>query len=232
MEFRIDHIGNARAAVIVIENAWPDPQALIDFAAARNDYSARSLYYPGVRSAAPADYVRWVATGLQELVRTTFELDEEVVVSEANFSLVTLSSERLVPFQRVPHFDSTDRKRIAVLHYLCKPEHGGTSFYRHRSTGIEIMTEEMREQYMRTVNAEVRSQGMPPSRFIDESTNLFERVAKYEAVFNRMLIYAGSFLHSGNVPPNVAPDANPRTGRLTLNTFLRPRSASAQYWAS
>jgi hypothetical protein len=94
------------------------------------------------------------------------------------------------------------------------------------------MTEEMREQYMRTVNAEVRSQGMPPSRFIDDSTNLFERVAKYDAVFNRMLIYAGSFLHSGNVPPDAATDADPRTGRLTLNTFLRPRSAKVQYWAS
>lgn len=232
MDFRIDHIGNARSAVIVIENAWADPQALIDFAATRTDYSARSLYYPGVRSAAPPDYVHWIANELQSLVQSTFGLDEEVVVSEANFSLVTISSPKLVPFQRVPHFDSTDQKRIAVLHYLCRPEHGGTSFYRHRSSGIEIMTDEAREQYMRSVNAEVRAQGMPPPQFIDDSTSLFERVAKYDAAFNRMLIYRGSFLHSGNVPPAVAPDANPRTGRLTLNTFLRPRSAKAQYWAS
>ncbi|HEY5806996.1 MAG TPA: DUF6445 family protein, partial [Povalibacter sp.] len=51
-------------------------------------------------------------------------------------------------------------------------------------------------------------------------TPLFERIARYEAVFNRALIYRGSLLHSVNVPNDFVPDTNPRTGRLTLNTFL------------
>jgi hypothetical protein len=55
---------------------------------------------------------------------------------------------------------------------------------------------------------------------VEGDSELFERVAKYEAAFNRALIYRGNMLHSVNVPPGFVPDPNPRTGRLTLNTFL------------
>jgi hypothetical protein len=218
VQHRVDHIGNARAPVLVIENAWPQPQSLIEIAAARKDYSARSLYYPGVRSSAPPEYAHSIVANLRDLIRTTFDLAGEMVITDATFSLVMTPPDKLVPFQRVPHFDSADQNRIAVLHYLS--EVGGTSFYRHRSTGTEIVTAEVQESYMRTVNSEVRTVGMPPAQYVDGDTALFERTARYDAVFNRMLVYRGSMLHSVNVPAGFAPDANPRTGRLSLNTFL------------
>ena len=43
----------------------------------------------------------------------------------------------------------------------------------------------------------------------------FERIANYEPVFNRMLIYRGKSLHSASIGPAFAFDADPRTGRLT-----------------
>jgi hypothetical protein len=46
-------------------------------------------------------------------------------------------------------------------------------------------------------------------------------------VFNRLLIYRGASLRSGNIGPGFAFDANPRTGRLTLNLFLRFQPAPA-----
>jgi hypothetical protein len=220
LEFRIDYIGNARSPVVVIENFWADPQALIEHAAARNDYSARSLYYPGIRSSAPPEYAHAITAQLRDLIRSTFDLQEDLVITDSTFSLVMTPAEKLVPFQRVPHFDSVDMGRLAVLHYLCHPRHGGTSFYRHRSTGMEVITEDVRDQYIRAVNAEVKTTGMPPARFIEGDTELFERIGRYDAVFNRALIYRGSMLHSVNTPPDFVPDPNPRTGRLTLNTFL------------
>jgi hypothetical protein len=225
VQVRLDHVGNARAAVLVVEHVWPDPDALIEAAAGRTDYGTRSLYYPGVRSVAPPEYAHGIVASLRELIRSTFDLQDELVITDSTFSLVVTPEEKLVPFQRVPHFDSVDQNRIALLHYLCAPGRGGgTSFYRHRSTGIEIVTAESQEEYIRTVNAEVRAAGMPPPRYVDGDTQLFERIAKYDAVFNRALIYRGSMLHSVNVPPDFVPDANPRTGRLTLNTFLTMRS--------
>ena len=222
MQYRVDHVGNARAPVVVIEGAWPDAHALVDIAAARTDYSVRSLYYPGVRSSAPPEYAHATVANLRELIRATFDLTGEIVITESTFSLVATPADKLVPFQRVPHFDSADPSRIAVLHYLS--DLGGTSFYRHRSTGTEIVTASEQERYMRTVNAEVKDGGMPPAQYVDGDTPLFERIARYDAVFNRMLVYRGSMLHSVNVPPGFVPDLNPRTGRLSLNTFLAVKS--------
>jgi hypothetical protein len=125
-----------------------------------------------------------------------------------------------VPFQRVPHFDSVDRDRYALLHYLCGPDKGGTSFYRHRRTGIESVTAENRDAYMKAVNSEVKERGMPPPCFIGGDTEQFERIAAYECRFNRILVYRGRNLHSVNTPPEFIPSANPRIGRLTVNTFL------------
>ena len=224
MQFRVDHVGNARIAVLLVENAWPSPHALIEAAASRDDYGARSLYYPGIRSPAPPEYARDIVATLQDLIRSTFELPGELVITDSSFSLVTTPAQKLVPFQRVPHFDSVDHNRVAVLHYLCGPEHGGTSFYRHRSTGLEVVTAAAQEQYIRTVNAEVKASGMPPARYVDGDTELFERIARYDAVFNRVLIYRGNMLHSVNVPQDFAPDPDPRTGRLTVNTFLITRT--------
>jgi hypothetical protein len=218
VQHRVDYVGNARAPVLVIENAWPDPQALVEIAAARSDYSMRSLYYPGVRSSAPPEYAHSIVANLRDLIRTKFDLAGELVITDSTFSLVLTPPDKLVPFQRVPHFDSADQNRIAVLHYLS--ELGGTSFYRHRSTGTEVVTADMQETYMRSVNGEVKTVGMPPSQYVDGDTPLFERTVRYDAVFNRMLVYRGSMLHSVNVPAGFVPDTNPRTGRLSINTFL------------
>jgi len=222
---RVDYVGKGRAPVLVIEDAWPDPDALLALAAQRTDYARTSLYYPGLRSAAPREYALPLLESVRELVRETFGFKDEVVITDSSFSLVTTPAEKLVPFQRVPHYDSPDQDRLALLHYLCAS--GGTSFYRHRSSGIEVITHEIEERYIRMVNSEVREHGMPPARYVEGDSELFERVARYDAVYNRLLIYRGSMLHSVNVPHDFVPDTNPRTGRLTVNTFTTARPTSA-----
>jgi hypothetical protein len=225
VDIRIDYVGSRRAPVIVIDDVWPDAHALVDLAASQRDYAASSLYYPGVRRPAPRDYASGIVSSLTDLMRSTFGITDEVVITDSIFSIVLTPPGKLVPFQRVPHFDSVDQDRIALLHYLCAS--GGTSFYRHRSTGVEIVTADVQESYIRAVNAEVRSQGMPPAQYVDGDSELFERTARYDAVFNRALIYRGSMLHSVNVPRDFVPDPDPRTGRLTLNTFLMTRPGNS-----
>jgi hypothetical protein len=220
VDTRVEFIGAARSPIVVIDDCWGDPRSLVDIARGKSDYSARSLYYPGVRSPAPVHYAQALVAQLDGIIRETFGVQARPAITDSTFSLVATPLGKLVGFQRVPHFDSTDPNRIAVLHYLCGPEFGGTAFYRHRSSGIEVVTEENRERYIRAVNAEVKAAGMPPPGFIDGSTPLFERIARYDCVFNRVLIYRGHSLHSVNIPPEFAPTADPRDGRLTVNTFL------------
>jgi hypothetical protein len=220
LQIRVDYIGNERAPVIVIEEVWDDPQSLVEAAARKTDYSVRSLYYPGVRSSAPQEYVHAITNQLRDIITSTFGLSGQLAITDSTFSLVATPAEKLVAFQRVPHFDSADPNRIALLHYLCGPEFGGTAFYRHRSSGIEGVTEENRERYTCAVNTEEKSSGMPPPRFIDEDTPMFERIARYDCVFNRALIYRGRNLHSVNTPRSYVASTDPRSGRLTVNTFL------------
>ncbi len=221
MQHRIDYVGSSRAPVLVIEDAWPNASALVELAAERRDFVPRSLYYPGVRSPAPVDYARGIVARLNDLICSTFEIDD-LVITDSTFSIVATPPEKLVPFQRVPHFDSVDPNGLALLHYLS--DLGGTSFYRHRSTGLEIITGAVQEEYIEKVNAEVRAKGMPPPAYVDGDTEFFERIAKYDAAFNRALIYRGSMLHSVNVPEGFIPAPDPRNGRLSLNTFLTARA--------
>ncbi len=218
MQVRVDHIGHGRAPVIVVDDAWPDARGIFEHAAARTDYDASSLYYPGVRCAAPRDYARGIVDSLAGLIRGELKLAGDLQITDCVISLVLTPPEKLVPFQRVPHYDSTDPNRVALLHYLCAS--GGTSFYRHRATGTETVTASAEDAYIRAVNAEVRANGMPSARYVDGDSDFFERIGRYEAAFNRALIYRGSMLHSVNVPADFVPDPNPRTGRLSVNTFL------------
>ena len=218
MQARIDFVGNDRAPVIVVDDVWPDARSLFEHASSRTDYGASSLYYPGVRCAAPKDYAQAIVDSLSALIHDALGVRGTLAITDSVISLVTTPPDKLVPFQRVPHYDSTDPNRVALLHYLCAS--GGTSFYRHRGSGTETVTADAEEAYIRQVNAEVRATGMPPPRYVDGDSPLFERIGRYDAVFNRALIYRGNMLHSVNVPPDFIPDTNPRTGRLSVNTFL------------
>jgi len=217
---RLDRIGNSGAPVLVIDDFYPDPERLVAQAESLPGYSRTSKFYPGVRAQGSLDYVRTVRDLLRTLAPQMFGAPNDIVPRECNFSLVTFRPEDTVPFQRIPHFDGTDMNNIAVLHYLCEPRHGGTAFYRHRSTGYEVITAGNMKAYAQTVDDEIRAHGMPPPGYVNGSTALFERIAAYEATFNRALVYRGTSLHSGSIPADFVPDSNPRTGRLTLNSFF------------
>jgi hypothetical protein len=209
-----------QAPVMVIDDFHPDPHALVAQAAAGN-FSVTAKYYPGVRAKGSFEYVKGVRQCLRALLPEVFGAPHGLEPTECNFSMVTLPPEQTIPFQRIPHFDGTDGNTFAVLHYLCQPRHGGTAFYRHRRTGIEVVTPANVEHYARAVDADMAEHGLPAPGYVTGSTALFEQIAAYEAVFNRALVYSGTSLHSGLIPEGWKPDANPTTGRLTVNTFLQ-----------
>ncbi len=128
------------------------------------------------------------------------------------------------PIQSVPHFDGFDRTHIASVHYLCTEEFGGTSFYRHRSTGYETMDAQRIVEYAPRLKAEVMGLNTRSFTYIRGDTALFERTASVEAKFNRAIYYRSNVLHSGDIPANISMPAQPRKGRLTANTLgvIRP----------
>jgi len=223
---RMERIGNARAPVLVIDDFHPNPEALLEQAASQTGYAATSKFYPGVRARGTLEYVLEVREQLRALLPKVFGAPNDVVPTECNFSMVTLPAEETIPFQRIPHFDGTDMHTIAVLHYLCEPRHGGTAFYRHRRTGYEVIAADNVGRYRQAVDEDIHRSGLPAPGYVNGSTDLFERIAAFDVAFNRALVYRGTSLHSGSIPADFVPDANPRTGRLTLNSFFQLQTAS------
>lgn len=141
-------------------------------------------------------------------------------LTEASFSVVSTPPDALQPVQRVPHFDSPDQSLLAMLHYLRVPEGSGTAFYRHRSTGIERVSNDNHGQLAACANSEF-AKAPPDPGYFNDSDAFFEQIGRVDAVADRLIIYHCSLLHSGVIPPEMKFSADPTKGRLTANFFIR-----------
>jgi hypothetical protein len=222
-DFRHDivRIGNDAAPVLVVDDFLSDPELIRDYVAQLGIFKPGYASYPGVQSVVPPIYVHALKLFLVDILKPVFGLgNAQLAKAFSGFSLVTTPPEKLELVQRLPHFDSTDRKQIALLHYLCPPGKGGTAFYRHRRTGYEYIDETRLAHYTDSVNAELNELGLPPARYVDASTAQYERITGFAPVFNRVLIYRSSTLHSADIAEEFDFDPDPRTGRLTVNALF------------
>lgn len=202
--------------LIIIDGFHPDPDGLID-AASKAAYGDPGKHYPGVRAKAPPGHLQPCQAVLAEVLGGGFGL-AGARLAETSFSLVTTPPDALAPIQRLPHFDGTDRGRIALLHYLTGPEEAGTAFYRQRETGYETITQDRLDAYRAALHR-AYPEG-PPAGYFSGGDHHFEQIQTVEARPNRAIIYRGVTLHSGLIPDDFAFAASPAEGRLTINTFL------------
>ncbi len=223
---QLTHFGREKQPVIVIDNFLPDPDVLIDDAAMLS-FCPMGPHYPGVRAVVPPILVERFLHDLVGLIADTFGITMAFSEVESWYSIVTKRPEALTPIQRLPHFDSGDPNRIALLLYLARSEQGGTSFFRHRATGLESVAEDVQEVYAAAIEADVSKHGLPDPAYIAGDTPMFERIAHYQARFNRAIIYRGNTLHCADIPPDMPLPADPERGRLTVNSFINGRPAPA-----
>lgn len=218
-------IGNSQSPAVVIDEFSGDLGRILEIADALAPYPAERTLYPGVRrvitsadEAADA-YIVESCERAGQFIAGAFEMDSFDLL-EASFSMVTTKPSALSPPQRSPHFDTTDQNHLALLHYLRVPSGSGTAFYRQRATGVERVTDANLQPFVRTAEADARR--LPPSSgYIGRSNDFFEQIGMVEAVPDRLVIYQGSLLHSGIIPPDFNFSGDPREGRLTANLFVR-----------
>ena len=213
-------IGREAAPLLVIDNVVAQPDELVEIAASKH-FGDGGSYYPGIRVRAPLSYQHYVLERLGSLFTDRLGLaGRRLRFTMCHFSVVTTPAEKLEHLQRIPHIDSVSGDEIAFIHYLFKRDFGGTAFYRHRSTGFEVIDLERRAQYFACVEQERLGPNNPPAAYINGSTPLYEQVAGEAGVFNRMLVYRRNSLHSGSINPQFPLIADPRSGRLSINGFL------------
>jgi hypothetical protein len=221
-DFRLQalRIGREQAPLLVIDNFTADPEALVEIAATKV-FADAATYYPGVRAKAPLTYQRFAIETLRPFVEEHFGLGAaRLRFSACYFSLVTTPPAQLAYLQRIPHVDSLFTHELAFIHYLFHGDLGGTAFYRHRATGFESIDSARGSEYWRHVEAAPTGPDAPPIAYINGDTPLYDETARQDGVFNRLLLYRRNSLHSGALPENFVPLADPRRGRLSLNGFL------------
>lgn len=218
--YKVDLVGNEQQPVLVIDHFLSDPFIAVEFCATHAQFNDADAFYPGVRSPAPEAYLQTIYRNLKDIIYATFSINDSMVRRVfSDYSMVVTSPTQLSLMQCLPHYDSLIVSELAAVHYLCGGDKGGTSLYRHRDTGFEYIDGGRAATYMEKLNDGL-SKTAYPKRYMNGSNQLFEQIASYEAVFNRMIIYRCTSLHSGNIAPDFSFDPNPRTGRLTLNTFI------------
>lgn len=216
-------IGQDQQPIVVIDDFHGDFENLISCAKAAQ-FGPALNFYPGVRANIPDSYWSDAQVRLcKKAIAHAFNISGELIFLDTSFSIVTTDPAKLDPVQSVPHFDALCPRHIALVHYLAPDFPGGTAFFRHRSTGLQTITEQNRSAYFEALQSELERDGPPPARYVRGDTKFFEQIHEVESRFNRAVLYRGQQLHSGVIEPSARLSADPSTGRLTITAFMTVR---------
>jgi len=190
--------------VLFIDNVYENPAAVRRAALALN-YSAGTAHYPGRIGRFPPDdpslvaFVQKVATLVQReyLPRLPTLPNGQILRQlrgiDTDFAITDQHPERLSINQRKPHVDPVP---IFGLIYLNEEPRGGTLFFRSRNEGAHTL---------------LPAAGYPTADH--EDLKLAYRI---EGRFNRLAIYPGFVLHSGEITGDwIRSDERLNSPRLT-----------------
>jgi Family of unknown function (DUF6445) len=207
-DMSIEFVEVAGRAGVVIDNVYRDPDCVRGLALSLN-YHREAGAYPG--------YFAFVSISSRPLLDLINELLHEAIGHELGFTpfykddlafaVVTKRGDELVPGQRKPHFD--DFCDYACLVYLNPPDQcaGGTSFWRHRRTGLELargapqaplllarygVADEV--ELAKRLRSEKVSDG--PTGYLTESNSIWELTHAIDMKYNRLICYSSDIFHS------------------------------------
>ncbi len=220
---QLRHIGQEQNPVIVIDDLILDADDLVDQAAEAPWGSPNGTYYPGLNAPLPASYLQTILPVLAPTFERGFGISRQMpLLAQGFFALATWGLEQFGPLQRIPHYDQPHASCLAMVHYLCKEQGGGTAFFRHSKTGYESIDITRRQGYIETIAKEIEIDGSRLTGFAGPETPNFDMLTFVEPVFNRAVLYPSNILHCALFDGARLSD-DPRSGRLTANSFFAPR---------
>ena len=217
----VETVGHEATKIIRVANIFGAPDEMVE-TAAKHSYAHINPHYPGIRAAVDPSLASTLCEAVSNLVAAHLGQPKRAWQGQAWYSIVTHDPAQLTPIQRLPHFDGFDEDQLAIMIYLNRTGHGGTAFYRQKSTGYERISEQRFPTFRSALEQGVREQGLPPARYITDGAPHYEKIADFGAAYNSLILYPGTLLHSGVIDNDLPLPSDPRTGRLTLNGFFRP----------
>jgi hypothetical protein len=220
---KLRHIGFEQNPLLVIDDVLENADAMVEAAANAPWTPPNGTFYPGLNADLPVAYLRTLLPVLKPSFERAFGLkQDQAVVAYGFYALATWGLEQFGPLQRIPHFDQPNPMSLAMVHYLCKDQPGGTAFFRHRLSGFESIHAERRKGYMQAVAHELDRDGVLLTGFAGPNTPNYEMIDSVELRFNRLVIYRSNVLHCA-LFDGAKLSENPMVGRLTANSFFGPK---------
>jgi hypothetical protein len=214
---RLRKVGVEQQPLLIVDDVLADPWAMVDAARAAEFYRPPHTNYPGLNANLPEAYYRTVVTALRGPIEAAFGVSSSAVLKFFGFfALATTQASAATPVQTIPHLDAPDPSRLAMVHYVCQGDFGGTGFFRHDATGFESVDASRTHAYAAAVEAEL---AQDRRTFAGAETPGYALIDQVEPAFNRLILYRGHVLHAGLLGQGGGA-ADPATGRLTANGFI------------
>ncbi len=223
MKYDIIKYGHEQEPIAVIDDFSSSFETLYAGAVQANFRKAGAAY-PGIRAALDPRYLSERSAILSEIVQKIFSFKQGLHCDSCDYSIVTLRPEQLSPAQSIPHYDASDSRLLAFMHYMLGADRGGTAFYRHKATGFEAITTERQAEYKLILSEEGKNMNLLSKDYIYGDNDQFEMIGEIESRPNRLILYRGRILHSGVIPKNMLFSSDPHAARLTINGFLSDKS--------
>ena len=217
---RIDvrRIGEEQQPVFVVDEAFNGCEDLVEFAAQSAFVTPTAgSYYPGLNAHLPSNYLSTLLPALERPLTEIFDaLPGRLGRAYGFFGLTNLSPAQMAVRQSLPHTDSANARSFATVHFL-SASFGGTAFFRHKATGFEVVSNVRANEFQTVRTREINSHDGRPRETLSD---LYEEIAHVEPAFNRLILYRATQLHAMRLENAEALNTNPKSGRLTANTFL------------
>jgi len=214
-------MGHERSPILIYDDFFPEPVSLRQTAAGSFFVNGGEVY-PGIRASLPSEYFRILSEKLVPSIEPVFVGTVLDGFENCTYSMVTTPPDKLKLNQCFPHTDENDENYLAFIHYLCDERLGGTNFFRHKPSGYERITMERAPRYNAAMGNVIREkmQSSYTPLYFSEDDALFERIFSAKNKFNRLVVYSGANLHSGDIPHPESLSEDPASGRLTITGFI------------
>lgn len=202
--------------VLVVDDFYRDPDAVRARALAAS-YDSSRAYYPGLHADLDAAAQDALLPALAQLLAALGALQCRGDQIATDFSIVTTPARDMLARQKHPHVDGTP---LAGVCYLNPDYAVGTSFYRHRPTGLAFLRNEAESQaYHSWLDAE--GDATQPDDYSAAGSATWEHLYSTPGRYNQLVMYPGAAFHSIAMS-DVAPKLSLDSVRLTQRFFVRP----------
>lgn len=206
--------------VMVIDGFYADPMAVREQALAGR-YDSSLAYYPGLHSAVPPEAGRSLLGTLAGILASLGSLRCRSEDMMTDFSIVTTPAREMLAKQKHPHVDGVP---LAGVLYLNPDYEIGTSFFRHRPTGLAFVRSEAEQEAYGRWLQDFGDQTQPSTYAVGDD-DTWEHLYSVRGRFNRLVMYPGTAFHSIAMR-DVAHNLSMHSARLTQRFFVNRAHAA------